>query len=54
MTASLRDIALSKLSTRTCGTNEKDFRHVELDKMCRRQRRKLKEWWNIASNYRNN
>ena len=50
---SVRDIALSKLSTRTCGTSEKGFRHVEPDKMCRRQRRKLKEWWNIASNYRN-
>ena len=50
---SVRDIALSKLSTRTCGTNEKGFRHVEEDKMCRRKRRKLKEWWNIASNYRN-
>ena len=46
---SVRDIALSKLSTRT----EKGFRHVEEDKMCRRKRRKLKEWWNIASNYRN-
>ena len=50
---SVRDIALSKLSTRTCGTNEKGFRHVEEHKMCRRKRRKLKEWWNIASNYRN-
>ena len=50
---SVRDIALSKLSTRTCGTNEKGFRHVEENKMCRRKRRKLKEWWNIASNYRN-
>ena len=50
---SVRDIALSKLSTRTCGTNKKGFRHVEEDKMCRRKRRKLKEWWNIASNYRN-
>ena len=47
------EIALSKLSTRTCGTTEKGFRHVEEDKMYRRKRRKLKEWWNIASNYRN-
>ena len=49
---SVRDIALSKLSTRTCATTEKGFRHVEEDKACRRKRRKLKEWWNIASNYR--
>ena len=47
------EIALSKLSTRTCGTSEKGFRHVEPDKECRRQRRKLKGRWNIASNYRN-
>ena len=47
------EIALSNLSTRTCGTTEKGFRHVEPDKECRRQRRKLKGRWISASSYRN-